>query len=271
VQLQPTAGLTKELSVVEVRPSRAQMIANRMLNWLYKLRAERRGFKNGYEPETTVTSAIVEKSQQLKDRKDWDVPLQGSRYILFDTETTGFYPYQGDEIINIGAVVVENGKIQEDQIFDELVNPYRSIPPAVQKLTGITDEMVADKRDVCSVLNDFLDFIGDSVLVAHNAEFDLAFLNIKLNWYTQTEIYNPVVDTYKLSRALSPEFFSHDLDTLIKNHRIPLRPRHTALGDSLMTAEVFLEYLNRLKERDIHTLKQLYYYLHLKNNMSFPI
>jgi DNA polymerase-3 subunit epsilon len=80
-----------------------------------------------------------------------------------------------------------------------------------------------------------------------------------------------VVDTYKLARALSPEFLSHDLDTLIKQYRIPLRPRHTALGDSLMTAEVFLNYLSVLKERDIQTLKQLYYYLHLKNNMSFPL
>lgn len=165
--------------------------------------------------------------------------------------------------------MVEDGKIKEDQIFDELVNPYRTIPAAVQELTGITNEMVADKRGVCGVLNDFLDFIGDSVLVAHNAEFDLAFLNIKLNWYTQTEIYNPVIDTYKLSRALCPEFFSHDLDTLIKNHRIPLRPRHTAIGDSLMTAEIFLEYVNRLQERDITTLKQLYYFLHLKNSMAF--
>jgi DNA polymerase III subunit epsilon len=269
--MQPLNGLPKELSVMEARPSRAQMIANRFFYWFYKLRAERRGFQNGYEPETTVTTAIVEKSQQLKERKDWDVPLQEGRYILFDTETTGFYPYQGDEIINIGAVVVEDGQIREDLVFDELVNPYRNIPDAVQKLTGITDEMVADKRGICSVLNDFLDFIGDSVLVAHNAEFDLAFLNIKLNWYTQTEIYNPVVDTYKLARALSPEFLSHDLDTLIKQYRIPLRPRHTALGDSLMTAEVFLNYLSVLKERDIQTLKQLYYYLHLKNNMSFPL
>lgn len=132
------------------------------------------------------------------------------------TETTGFYPYQGDEIISIAAVVVENGQIREDLIFNELVNPYRLIPPAIEELTGITAEMVADKRHICHVLNDFLDFIGDSVLVAHNAKFDLAFINIKLNWYTQTEIYNQVIDTYKLSRALSPELASHDLDTLLK-------------------------------------------------------
>ncbi|MDW7649877.1 MAG: exonuclease domain-containing protein [Bacillota bacterium] len=265
----PFTNLNREMPFMESRPSTMQMLANRLFNWYYKMRAERRGFHNGYEPEPTETSALAEKSLQLKERIDWNVPLQTGRYILFDTETTGFYPYQGDEIINIAAVVVENGEIKTEQVFDELVNPYRSIPPAVVKLTGISDDMVADKRGICAVLHDFLDFIGDSVLVAHNAEFDLAFINIKLNWYTQTEVYNPVIDTYKLARALCPDLMSHDLDTLIRYHRVSEHPRHTALGDSLMTAEVFLEYLNRLEEKEIETLKQLYYYLHVKNNLAF--
>jgi len=265
----PFRNLNRDLQTMKPRLSRVQLLANRFFYWLYKLRAERRGSQNNYEPEYTITSAITEKSLQLKTKKNWDVPLENSRYILFDTETTGFYPYQGDEIISIAAVVVENGQIREDLIFDELVNPYRLIPPGIQELTGVTTEMVADKRHICHVLNDFLDFIGDSVLVAHNAEFDLAFINIKLNWYTQTEIYNQVIDTYKLSRALSPEFAAHDLDTLLRNHHISIKARHTALGDSLMTAEIFLKYLACLQEQNILTLKQLYYYLHMKNSMDF--
>lgn len=265
----PFVNLFRGDAYVEARPSRIQMLTNRIFYWYYRVRAERRGFQNGYEPEPTLTSAIAEKSLQLKERVDWNVPLNTGRYIVFDTETTGFYPYQGDEIINIAAVVVEDGKIREDLTFDQLVNPYRSIPPAVIELTGINDEMVADKPGICCVLNDFLDFIGDSVLVAHNAEFDLAFINIKLNWYTQTEVYNPVIDTFKLARALCPELMSHDLDTLIRFHKVKEHPRHTALGDSLMTAEVFLDHLSRLEEKDIDTLKQLYYYLHVKNNMAF--
>lgn len=265
----PFTSMNRDVTVMDSRPSRLQMIANRLFYRFYKMRAVKRGFANGYAPEPTVTSAIAEKAQQLKDRIDWEKPLNCSRYIVFDTETTGFYPYQGDEIINIAAVVVEDGKVREDLIFDELVNPYRSIPPAVVKLTGITDEMVADKRGVCCVLNDFLDFIGDSVLVAHNAEFDLAFINIKLNWYTQTEVYNPVIDTFKLSRALCPELMSHDLDTLLRYHRVTQRPRHTALGDSQMTADIFLQFLTQLDEKEVATLKQLLYFLHIKNNMAF--
>ncbi len=255
-------------SFIKTRTPRWLVLFNRMLYRLYYARANKSGTHNKYRPEPTVTSEIIDKTQQLKNRKDWNQPLKDCRYILFDTETTGFYPYQGDEIISIGAVVVENGQICKDQYFHQLVNPYRTIPPVVVELTGISDEMVADKPGICAVLNDFMDFIGDSVLVAHNADFDLAFLNIKLNWYTQTEIYNPVLDTFKLSQALYPELLSHDLDTVLSHHKIPCVDRHTSLGDSLMTAEVFLNILSKLEEKQIDTLKQVYYYLHVKNSLS---
>ncbi len=262
---------TDNVPVKRRKISLLQQITYRIFYRFYKLRAEKMGSQNGYEPEPEVAIALAEKSLQLQKQADWNRPLKASRYVIFDTETTGFYPYHGDEIISIGAVVVEDGIICEDQFFHELVNPYRSIPPSVAELTGIQDHMVADKRDVCSVLNDFLGFVGDGILVAHNADFDMAFLNIKLNWYAKTEIQNPVVDTYRLSRVLCPDMHSHDLDTLIKKHAVTAKGRHTALGDSLMTAEIFLNFLCELEEKQIDTLKQLYYYLHVKNSVSFMV
>jgi len=262
-------NLNREPQKMKFCISTARLIANRLFYWLCKLRIKRHESQINFEPEKNITLAITSKSLQLKTKKDWDVPLENSRYILFDTETTGFYPYLGDEIISIAAVVVENGEIRKDLVFNELVNPYRSIPTTIQELTGITTEMVNNKRHICAVLNDFLDFIGDSVLVAHNAEFDLAFINIKLNWYAQTEIYNRVIDTFVLSKALNPELVAHDLDTLLKNHHVPIQARHTALGDSLMTAEIFLRHLACLREQNILTLKQLYYYLQFENSIYF--
>lgn len=254
---------------LEARPSRWQMITNRLFYSYYKARAEKNGFKNGYRPEPGEASALAEKSLLLKNRVNWEQPLRSCRYVIFDTETTGFYPYQGDEIIAIGGVVVDNGMIREDQAFHQLVNPYRPIPPSVTAITGITDEMVADKPGVCNVISDFLDFAGDATLVAHNAEFDLAFMNIKLKWYTKTAIYNPVIDTYKLARAFYPELGTHDLDTLLKHHRVEVQGRHTALGDSLMTAQMFLHYLQVLEAKNIETLKQLHYFIHIKNTLVF--
>lgn len=257
------------ISYAQTRIPRWQIYLYRLFHWYYKARAEKNGFYNDYNPEPAVTNALAEKSLQLKERMDWNQALKSCRFVVFDTETTGFYPYQGDEIIAIGGVVVENGTILQDSTFHELVNPYRSIPAVVTELTGISNEMVADKRGICDVLSDFLDFIGDATLVAHNAEFDLAFINIKLNWYTQTEIYNPVIDTYKVARALLPELMSHDLDTLLKYHHVEVNNRHNALGDSLMTARIFVEFLNMLEQKKIETLKQLFYYLHVKNNLAF--
>jgi DNA polymerase-3 subunit epsilon len=248
---------------------RLQMITYRILHRIYKFRAERRGVQNGYYPEPALASALSEKQQLSKRSTDWNRPLQTSRYVVFDTETTGFFPYNGDEIIAVGGVVIENGRICEEQTFHELVNPFRSIPPAVTDITGINGRMVADKPGICAVINSFLDFIGDGILVAHNADFDMAFLNIKLNWYTQKEICNPVIDTYKLSRALLPELPSHDLDSLLRANQIPSQGRHTALGDSLMTARLFKNFLDELAERRIETLKQLYYYLHLKDAFGY--
>jgi DNA polymerase-3 subunit epsilon len=260
---------SNSLTFLESRLSRWQIIANRLFYRRYKARAEKDGFKNGYRPEPDETSSLAAKSLLMKKRFNWEQPLRSSRYVIFDTETTGFYPYQGDEIIAIGGVVVEEGVIRKERVFHELVNPYRPIPPSVTNITGITDEMVADKAGVCSVIGNFLDFIGDATLVAHNAEFDLAFMNIKLKWYTKTEIYNPVIDTYKLASAIYPELGNHDLDSLLKHHLVEVRDRHTALGDSLMTAEIFLHYLKALEEKNIETLKQLYYFIHLKNTLVF--
>lgn len=254
---------------MESRPSRWRMIANRLLYRYYKARAEKNGFNNNYRPEPAEAGLLAEKSLLLKKRFNWDQPLQSSRYIVFDTETTGFYPYQGDEIIAVGGVLVEGGVVRDEHVFHELVNPYRPIPPSVTAITGITDEMVADKPGICTVICNFLDFIGDATLVAHNAEFDLAFMNIKMKWYTQTEICNPIIDTYKLSYAIYPELNSHDLDSLLKYHQIEINERHTALGDSLMTAQIFLHYLQAMEEKNIETLKQLYYFIHLKNTLVF--
>lgn len=251
----------------EEKPFRMPPVLYRLFSGFYKLRAQKKGFNNGYNPDPEVTSSLAEKS--MKTSIDLGAPLRQTRFVVFDTETTGFYPYNGDEIISIGAVVIENGQIQPQKSFEELVNPYRSIPPQVAELTGIRDDMVQDKRGICCVLNDFLDFIDNSVLVAHNAGFDTAFINIKLNWYSSTEIPNPVLDTFKIAQALYPELPSFDLDSLLRKFHIPVEGRHTALADSLMTAQLFLKFLDELEQRKIETAKQLYYYLHLKESFAY--
>ncbi|MDA1099163.1 MAG: EamA family transporter [Proteobacteria bacterium] len=185
-----------------------------------------------------------------------DPPLASLSFVVFDTETTGLHPSDGDRIVQIAGVRIVDGIIRRDQIFNELVHPGRSIPAASTKFHGIIDQHVADKRSIGPVLRDFHGFCGDSVLVAHNAAFDMRFLELAQSDGAPAFI-QPVLDTLLLSAVLEPDAKGHDLDALVDRHdaRLPEADRHTALGDSLATAEVFLTLLTLAK--DAKTLGQL--------------
>ncbi|MDA8236028.1 MAG: exonuclease domain-containing protein [Clostridia bacterium] len=190
--------------------------------------------------------------------------LDQTRFVIFDTETTGLHPYAGDEIISISGIVLKNGQIDTINYFDRYVNPCRPIPPLATEITGITQDQVQGEPDIFHVLADFLKFVGDGVLVAHNSDFDLNFINLKLKRFCQTKIIHPTVDTLSLSYALKPTLKNHTLDYLANFYNIPINQRHTSLGDSVITAQLFHRFLNILKERGVYTIRDLQNYLHFR-------
>ncbi len=211
-----------------------------------------------------VIQELLRKIKTTEKQINWKQSLKDTPYVVFDTETTGLQPFRGDRIISIGGVIFEKGSIQEDQTFNRLVNPGRKIPATASYITGITNEMVADKESLYPVLNEFLDFIGGRILVAHNAAFDMAFLNIALCHLAPVRICNPVIDTYTLSRYLLPDMIEHSLESLLYRFGINFTDseRHTALGDSLMTAKLFHNLLETMFEKhQIETLNDLHLFL----------
>ncbi|MDQ2106201.1 3'-5' exonuclease [Azospirillum isscasi] len=180
-------------------------------------------------------------------------PLDQLHYVVFDTETTGLSPSNGDEIIQIAAVRVVGGRILTGETFNTLVNPKRTIPPESIPFHGITDAMVADKPAIDKVLPQFRNFVSGAVLIAHNAAFDLKFLKMKER-ASGVRFDSPVLDTMLLSRMLLGEGGDHTLDGIAERLGIEVVDRHTALGDSLVTAAVFLRMVEMLKERDVRTL-----------------
>lgn len=182
-------------------------------------------------------------------------PLASLRYTVFDTETTGLNPSGGDQILQIGAVRIVNGKLLAHENFDQLVHPGRSIPKAGIPIHGITPEMVADQPRIEAVLPVFQRFAEDSVLVAHNAAFDMKFLQM-LEPRTGIAFRQPVLDTLLLSAVVHPHQESHRLEALAERFGIPVLGRHTALGDAMVTAEVWLHLLGQLQAMGIHTLGQ---------------
>ncbi|NUB03959.1 PAS domain-containing protein [Azospirillum melinis] len=180
-------------------------------------------------------------------------PLDRLHYVVFDTETTGLSPSTGDEIIQIAAVRVVGGRILTGETFNTLVDPKRPIPPESVPFHGITDGMVAGKPTIDAVLPQFRSFVSGAVLVAHNAAFDLKFLKMKER-AAGVAFDCPVLDTMLLSRMLLGNDGDHTLDGIAERLGIEVVDRHTALGDSLVTAAVFLRMIEMLREREVRTL-----------------
>ena len=176
-------------------------------------------------------------------------------YTVFDTETTGLHPSEGDQIIQIGAARCVNGKLVKQETFEQLVNPGRLIPAATIAIHGITQDMVRGQPDITEVLPSFYAFADDTVLVAHNAAFDMKFLQLQER-NTGLVFDHPVLDTLLLSAIVHPSHESHRLEAIAERFSINVVGRHTALADALVTAEVFLRLIPLLRAMGIHTLGQ---------------
>jgi DNA polymerase III subunit epsilon len=191
-----------------------------------------------------------ERSRELDDRL-----LTDFTYTVFDTETTGLNPSQGDEIIQIGATRIVNGKLLRQESFEQLVDPRRKLSPESIPIHGIQPEMLIGQPTIDKVLPAFHAFAADTLLIAHNAAFDMRFLQLKEKM-TGLVFDQPVLDTLLLSAVLHPNQESHRLDAIAERLNLTIIGRHTALGDAIVTAEVFIKMIPLLAEKGIRTLGQ---------------
>jgi DNA polymerase-3 subunit epsilon len=208
--------------------------------------------------------------QQPGQRPDLDKRLLTElTYTVFDTETTGLNPSAGDEIISIGAVRIVNGRLLRQEIFDQLIDPRRSVSRESVAIHGILPEMLKGQPTIEQVLPQFQRFTEETVLVGHNAAFDMRMLQIKES-QTGVKFANPVLDTLLLSAVVHPNQDSHSLETIAQRLGLNLIGRHTSLGDAILTGEIFLKLIPLLAEQDILTLQdaraaaQKTYYARLK-------
>lgn len=187
-----------------------------------------------------------------RDDRIKEARLEDLTYVVFDTETTGLLPAEGDEIVQIAGLRIVNGRAVAGEVFDRLVNPGRSIPPRATAVHGISEAMVAEAPGIAEVGRQFHRFAEGAVLVAHNAPFDMAFLR-RHEAAIGCRFDHPILDTVLLSAVVWGQSESHSLDAL--GHRlgitIPEEARHTAIGDAEATAQALLRLIPMLKGRGI--------------------
>ena len=209
-------------------------------------------FKAIYGSELT----LIDDSINIVVRENNSVLLDNT-YVVFDFETTGFNAGGGDTIIEIGAVKIFNGEIIDT--FNELINPGRKLPLKIIEITNITDDMLKDKDNEENSIKRFIEWTKDLPMVAHNAKFDVSFLEMCYKKYNLGTFKNTVIDTLELSRVLDNGYARHNLTALVKRYDVPWdeNAHHRADYDAKGTALVFHKMIQKLNSQNIELISQL--------------
>ena len=183
-----------------------------------------------------------------------DKKIDEEEFVVFDIETTGLNSHT-NKIIEIGAVKIKAGRIIDR--YSQLINPGISIPYHITEITSITNEQVANQPKIDEVIGKFVEFIGDAVLVAHNAPFDMGFIKRDIKEYLNIDLESSVIDTLQMARDLFPDFKKYGLGDLNKALGLALEKHHRAVDDSQATANMFIIFLEKYKEKGIEYLKNI--------------
>ncbi|WP_127580686.1 PolC-type DNA polymerase III [Paenibacillus koleovorans] len=180
--------------------------------------------------------------------------LKSATYVVFDIETTGLSVIS-NKIIELAGVKMQDGKVIDK--FETFIDPHEKIPYHITQLTHITDDMVAGQPELEDMLPKFVDFVGDAVLVAHNARFDMGFIQANLKTMGQPPLPNPVLDTLEMARLLFPSLKNHRLNTLTEKFKVSLDNHHRAVEDSKALGEVLFHMVKEADDRGKTTLARL--------------
>jgi DNA polymerase III subunit epsilon len=200
-------------------------------------------------------------SRDQRKESALELKLSEMEAVVFDLETTGFYPYNGDEILSIGGVLIRGDRFEEAEPFYRLVNPKRKVPEHITELTGITNEMAENAPDLMQSLHDFLDFVGKRIMIAHGSGHDKQFLSAALWRTSRVHLTHRILDTMMMAKWLEPKAIYYGLDDVLDRYGVEVTQRHHALHDSMMTAKLYFQFLQLVADRQITTLGELYAYL----------
>ncbi|WP_101750701.1 PolC-type DNA polymerase III [Staphylococcus hominis] len=211
--------------------------------------AEKNGIKMIYGMEGMLVDDGVPIAYKPSDRN-----LKDATYVVFDVETTGL-SNQYDQIIELAAVKVKDGEIIDK--FERFSNPHEKLSETIINLTHITDDMLVDAPEIEEVLTEFKEWVGDAIFVAHNASFDMGFIDTGYERLGFGPSTNGVIDTLELSRTINTEYGKHGLNFLAKKYGVELTQHHRAIYDTEATAYIFIKMVQQMKELGVANHKDI--------------
>ncbi len=189
-------------------------------------------------PDDPHLAKLCENFRRQNKKQILAKPIEESRFVIIDTETTGFHVYAGDEMVSI-AMLEYTGLSSTGREYLQLINPNRPIPEESTAIHHITDQDVADSPDIATVLPEIAEFIGDAVLIGHHINFDIRFLNKYLKREINCQLRNPYLDTMLLFTSHTGRIGQYSLEEVAECCKITVVDRHTARGDALMAGGIF--------------------------------
>ncbi|WP_130859189.1 exonuclease domain-containing protein [Gracilibacillus phocaeensis] len=243
------------------------MIMNQMLAFIKQMS----GKITEINPVSSQTDArkiafIRNLQKELKQKDALHVPFRQLPVVVFDIETTGFYPYHGDRMLSIGAVKMKGADVLENQLFYKTI--YNALPPSeeIADLTGITAWELTQAQQLLDVLREFYRFVQSDTLVAHHSSHEKQFME-QASWnVTRKNFQHRIIDTNFLTKVVSPEIDHVHLDDWCEYYSIPIKQRHHALYDAVATAQLWSENIVKAEEMGFRNLRDIY--IHLANHSS---
>jgi DNA polymerase-3 subunit epsilon len=204
---------------------------------------------------------VRELQKEMKKNNSLDLPLHELKEVVFDFETTGFYPERGDQVISIGAVKMTGTEVHHNRTFYSLLKTDTPLSNEISQLTGIQQEELINAESPKVVLLEFLGFIGTQFLVAHHSKHEQSFMQ-RMSWdLLKTRFEHRIIDTSFLIRLKDPFIKPLPLEDLCASCGIEVKNRHHALGDALMTAQIWSHYLLLAQKKGFYTLREIYEYI----------
>ncbi|WP_208585955.1 exonuclease domain-containing protein [Gracilibacillus suaedae] len=234
-----------------------------VMNQMFQFIKQMSGKMNDMNPVTSQTDArkiayMRNLQRELKQKDVLNTPFKDLAVVVFDIETTGFYPYNGDRILSIGAVKMKGSEVLRDQLFYKTVYSELSPSEEIAALTGITEAELSQAAPLAEVLRQFFQFVRSDTLIAHHSSHEKQFMKHASWTALKTSFQHRIIDTSFLTKVVSPDVSFVTLDEWCDHYGVDIGRRHHALYDAAATAKLWSENVKKVEEMGFTNLKDIY-------------